>query len=32
MWGLAPEVSLQGSGVGFYLGEPYYSFRRRLPR
>ncbi len=29
--GFAPEVSLLGSSTGFYLGEPYYSFRVSYP-
>jgi hypothetical protein len=29
--GFAPEVSLMGSGTGFYLGQPYYSFRVAYP-
>jgi len=29
--GNVPEVSLLGSGSGFYLGSPYYSYRKALP-
>ena len=29
--GFAPEVSLMGTGTGFYMGMPYYSFRVAYP-
>jgi outer membrane receptor protein involved in Fe transport len=29
--GFAPEISLLGSSTGFYLGQPYYSFRVAYP-